>query len=47
MCVLVLLLSSNMYPTWLCLTVSGLLALVLIIREWACSIDVQQLPAVK
>ena len=47
MFVLVLLLSSNVYPTWLCLTVSGVLELALMIRDLSRTIDAQQLPAVK
>ena len=47
MCVLVLLLSFNMYLTWLCATESGVLALALLIREWAWSLDTPQLPDVK
>ena len=46
-CVLVLILFSNMYPTWLCLTLSGVLALALTIRDLSRSIDAQQLPAMK
>ena len=45
--VLVLLLSSNVYQTWLCVTECGMLALALLIREWAWPIAVQQPPAVK
>ena len=45
-CVLVLL-SCNMYQTGLCLTESGVLALVLLIRESAWPIKTQQRPAVR